>query len=110
MSPENPHSRDLVGELTHRLDEETMSMGGGFQQLEAFQQIIALGESALPDLLSDMERPAWWRLQAVWTIAHAVGKPIEFPEEIIGERLEVRDFTVDWVRAHGYLPCEPATE
>lgn len=110
MCPENLNSSSIVDELSHQLDEETMVMSGGFEQLDAFQQIIEQGESALPELLSDMNEPGWWRMQAVWTIAHAVGKPIEYPEEIRGKYLEVRDFTVDWAKAHGYVPYESAAE
>ncbi len=110
MSPENLNSSSIVGDLSSQLDEETMVMSGGFDRLDAFQQIIEQGESALPELLSDMDEPSWWRMQAVWTIAHAVGKTIEYPEEIRGKYLEVRDITVDWAKAHGYITREPTAE
>lgn len=110
MSSEILNPRSYVGELSHQLDAETMVMSGSFERLDAFQQVVERGEGALPELLGDMDEPSWWRMQAVWTIAHAIGKPIEYPKEIRGRYLEVRDFTVDWAKAHGYIPYEPATE
>ena len=106
MSPES-HASTLLGELPSRLDAETLFMSGGFERLEGFQRIIEFGEQALPELLLDMDQPAWWRMQAIWTIADSIGEPIEFAEEIRGRYLSVRDQIITWAEANGYKHDRP---
>lgn len=108
MTPEhNPHTA-LLGDLPAALDAKTMLMSGGFESLEEFGRVVDVGEQALTELLGDMDEPAWWRMQAICTIAHDIGKPVEFPEAIRGRHLEVRDQIVNWARVNGYLPEIPA--
>ena len=108
MSPEVNHSPSGMNDLLERLDAETQYLSGGFHKSEAFQEIVAQGESALPELLNDKDRLDWARMQAVWVIADNIGKPIEYPEEVAGYYQEVRDHTLKWGKAQGYIPEEVA--
>jgi len=110
MSHESLNLRSEIGFLSIQLEEETMFMSGGFDRLDAFQQIISHGESALPELLDDMDNPNWWRLQAIWTVAHNIGKSIEYPEEIRGKYAEVIEHTIGWAKANGYIAEKTTTD
>lgn len=110
MNPEQIDSLGRISDLSQQLDIETEFMSGGYENLDAFQEIVEQGESAISDLLSSTNEPSWWRLQAVWTIASDMGVPIEFQKEIIGKYTDVRDITLEWAQSLGYITSENAAE
>lgn len=112
MSPENlDYSADnlqqrLIRDLAEQLDQETLVMSGGFDRLNNFRILIALGEPTLPVLLEGVEESGWWRVQAVCQIAEELGKPIEFPKEVPGMYGVVRVAITEWGKQHGYIADE----
>ncbi len=105
ISP-NDSLRQELKELTRRFREETRFLSVGADKNESFQLIVDHGEKALPILLEDFmadESGGWWRLQAIWTIAHDIGKTIEYPENILDSFDLVKESTREWACQQGYL-------
>ncbi len=102
------HTLERISNLSHSLDERTMSMPGGFDKLAEFQELTQYGEQALEVLVTDIALQTsktndWWRLQAAWTIADQLGKPISFEEASRGNYQGVRSAIVNWAMEHKYL-------
>ena len=114
MSPENLNDpadnlqQRLIRDLAEQLDQETLVMSGGYDELNDFQELIEFGEPALLVLLEGVEESGWWRVQAVCQIADELGKPIEFPKEAPGMYGVVRDEIAKWGKQHGYIADESA--
>ncbi len=105
MSPEcNTQPDDhLMRILADKIEKSTKVMSVGFDRVEGFGELIKFGERALPVLFESIEEPAWWRMQAIWTIAHDLDKTIEFPEDVRGKYNPVRQIIVDWGIENGYM-------
>jgi hypothetical protein len=65
----------------------------------AYQQIIGMGEAAVPFILEELRRePAQW----FWALRAITGAdPV--PETSRGRVREMADAWLDWGRAHGYI-------
>ena len=102
MSPEKIIQTKLQ-DLIRYMDENTSHLSGGYSNINEFQKIVSNGESALPELLLGMDSPQWWRMQAIWTIAINLGKPINFPQGVSGRHHEVRDQILHWAYDNKYI-------
>lgn len=110
MGPESLSPDNSITSLIQQLEEDTSFLSGGYEDFDSFKQIIERGEDALPELLSAKHTVNWCGLQAIWTIAHHAGKPIDYPAECLGKLDQVRDVTFEWAISYGYIARVPDTE
>jgi hypothetical protein len=83
---------------TWREDTKFSSRPGRDAQHPAYQEIIAMGEKAVPLLLADLEKdPDHWFI-ALYRITGA--NPV--PDEHAGKLKEMAAAWIAWGRAHGY--------
>ncbi len=105
----NEALKSELSELSARVDVETRLLSHGFENNMAFQLILAHGERALPKLLEDLlaeDKRGWWRMQAIWIIAHSLGKTIDYPKEAQGQYDLILQRTSEWAYEQGYLTRE----
>lgn len=112
MSFEHDFYGSQAEDLCRYLDEETLYLSGGFQHEPGFQDIIELGENALPTLFQlpyqyfdevDFEMTHPWRLYAIQIIAQNIEKPITFTEEAKHSYIVVKKQVAQWGLEHGFI-------
>lgn len=102
-----------IREISKAIDEQTKLWSGGFEHNGGFEEIVNMGEYALPalfDSLADDDLADLWRMQAIWTIASAIGSPITYPETERGHFELIRKATLQWGQVNGYIEVNSANE
>lgn len=109
-TPESPAPQSQFEILAAEIDQHLHRSDPHHYEMEAFFQVIRMGEVVLPDLFaSDINR--LWKMHAVMDIAKAIGKPIAEPAPGTSVTTqEWRETLLAWGEQNGYIAAGPAAE
>lgn len=90
---------EIISALINRLNEDTeyLSTIDAIVNLPEFQKMMALGEDTFQHILDDKENFSHWHSVMTQLIAHDIGEPIEFPEEIRTKVKPGFDYVIAWL-------------
>ena len=110
------HLNDLEEEFPEKLTEFTvfvnlchydikyMMMSFPIKKNEFYQNILNIGEKAIPALLKYINYFHWWAYSLLNDITKTSNIQLpEFPKESAGKVYEVRDYWVKWGKSVGYI-------
>lgn len=92
--------------LSAQIDQHAHRSDPYHYEMEAYFEVVKMGEAALAELLAAGAEMSTWRMQAIIDIASSLERPIDLPlaGATYGEYLTA---VLSWGEQNGYVPGLP---